>query len=151
MSKSYQRSSYIVAPYSFEAAKNPDTEQLRALSGLETIYMFHLGPLQADEQFLLPFLGDTLIDGLTVDYPGTPEGTFALSLIDPAGVEIRHLIFDVATNGEMFGDVWIFNLPGSLPVPEGWQVGFEASVNIELFTLHMKPCLLFPAMQGSKV
>lgn len=151
MSHSYEQSSYLASPYSFEAVKNPETDQLRPMAGINTFYKFQAGAMDANGVIAWAMLTDILLESFWVIYPGTPDGTVTVTLFNPLGTAEQSLIINTANNGETFDNAWAYRFSAPFAIPKGWSARFKPSVAISSVTGYGQPCLFFDNQLGLKV
>lgn len=151
MSHAYAQSSYIAAPYSFESAKNQETEQIRPLAGVATYYRFSAGAFDANETYAWEIPADVLIESFWVQYPGAPGGTVTVTLFNDNGIQQNNLILNVNNNGEKFDNAWAYRFEAPFPIPRGWQARFKPSVAISSVAAYGEPCLFFNGLAGVRI
>lgn len=151
MSHSYQQSSYLAAPYSFEAVKNPETEQLRPLAGVRSFYHFSGKAMEANETLTWTMPGDVLVRSLWVSFPGAPGGTMLTLTFDELGNPQGGLSVNVNDGGEKFNNVWAFEYKAALLIPKGWTVQFSPSVAIIGVASYSEPALFLGNQVGVRI
>jgi hypothetical protein len=151
MSHSYNQSSYLAAPYSFEAVKNPQTEQLRPLAGVPSFYQFNAGNMDVNEVMAWTMPSDILLESFWVIYPGSPGGTVTTTLFNALGQQQQNLIINTANNGEKFDNAWAYRFSAPFVIPGGWSVRFKPSVAITGVIAYAEPCLFFDSQAGLRI
>lgn len=147
---SYKQSSYLSAPYAFEAVINNQTEQLRALAGINSYYLFSGGAALADEVFRWEIPIDITVESVWVRYPGAPGGTVEIKLLDSLGVEYSAISLNTNNNGEKFDNAWVYRFNGTFGIPKGNIVDFSSTVAYAAVSAYALPCLFFPPINGLK-
>jgi hypothetical protein len=143
MSHSYNQSSYLAAPYSFEAVENPETKQLRPLSGISTFSKLKGGAMIAEETKAWTMFAAVIVKSFWVNYPGSPDGTITVTLFNPLGQEQQSLVFNTNNNGEKLNNAWAYSVDALLAIPKDWKMQFEPSVAIDSVIVYLEPCLFF--------
>lgn len=151
MGHAYAQGSYIAAPYSFESAKNQETEQIRPLAGIATYYQFSAGTFDANETYAWTMPADVLIESFWVQYPGAPGGLVTVTLFNPLGIQQNNLIFNINNNGEKFDNAWSYLFRAPFAIPKGWQARFRPSVPISSVVAYGEPCLFLNGLAGVRV
>lgn len=151
MTHAYDQSAYLAAPYSFEAVKNSETEQIRALAGVKTFYQFNAGVMDANEVMAWTMPTAVMVESFWVQYPGSPGGTITVSLFNPLGQQQQNLIFNTNNNGQKFDNAWAYSFDAPFAIPKGWSVRFRPSVAIAAVVAYAEPCLFFDGQTGVRV
>lgn len=151
MTHAYEQSAYLATPYSFEAVKNSETEQLRPLSGVKTFYQFNAGLMDTNEVVAWIMPSDVMVESLWVGYPGSPGGTITIAVFNPLGQQQQNLIFNTSNNGQKFDNAWAYSFDASFAIPKGWSVRIKSSVAITGVTSYAEPCLFFDSQFGVRV
>lgn len=151
MAHAYSQGAYIAAPYSFESAKNTETEQIRPLAGIKTYYRFSAGAFDANETYAWTMPADVLIESFWVQFPGAPGGTMTISLFCNLGNAQNTLVLNTNNNGEKFDNAWSYRFEAPFPVPKGWQARFKPSVPISSVAAYGEPCLFFNGLAGVRI
>ncbi|QHU99574.1 hypothetical protein [Synechocystis sp. CACIAM 05] len=151
MPQAYEQSSYLAAPYSFEAVKNSTTEQIRPLTGVQSFYQFTGGVMDANETLAWTMPAAVLIESFWVAYPGSPGGTVTITLFDTLNVQNQNLIINTNNNGEKFDNAWAYSFSAPFAIPQGWSVRFKPSAAISSVIALGEPCLFFDNQFGVRV
>lgn len=151
MTHVYQQSAYVSAPYSFEAAINTETNQLRAIAPVESFYVFNAGTAAANENYLWEMKSDVVVNSFWVRYPGAPGGTINIFLLDPLGNVVTDLSLNTNSNGEKFDNAWVYKFNGTFGIPKGFRVRFNSSVPISNVSAYATPAIFFDVFNGIRI
>jgi hypothetical protein len=150
MTHNYQQSAYLSAPYSFEAAKNTETDQLRAIAPMPTFFVFNAAAALANDVYRWKMPADLIIESFWVRYPGAPGGTINVHLHNELGEVYANITLNTANNGEKFDDAWVYRFNGTFGVPKGHLVDFSSSVAYDAVSAYATPCIFFDPFNGLK-
>jgi hypothetical protein len=144
---SYQNTAYSAGNYQIEAAKNPKTEQIRAIEPLETLISYQTNAIAADGlKVWMSLASDVILKSLWISFAASPSGTITLFLDDESGTNYLALIIPVAS-GETLGLAWGYDFK-FLSVRKGDRIRIQPSAAINKAFLVAEPCLLADAIQG---
>jgi hypothetical protein len=150
MTHAYQQGAYLSAPYAFEAAKNSETDQLRAVAPMQTFFVFNAGAALANDVYRWTMPADLIIESFWVRYPGNPGGVININLHDAVGVEYASITLNTANNGEKFDDAWVYKFNGTFGVPKGHLVDLTSTVAYDAVSTYATPCIFFDSFNGLK-
>ncbi len=144
---SYQNTAYLAGAYQIEAAKNPNTEQVRAVEPLETILKYQASAIAAEGEKRWSINLDLFAKSLWIAFASTPSGNITLYLEDAQNNAYLTLVIPVASKGEILGNTWCYRF-GYLPIKRGDRVRIKPSVEINSAFLFGEPCLISDPIQA---